>query len=136
MQLDPQRVRFKGKAILVAMRCGASLSSPEAGPFFENLYLAWQAANLPLEAAERWLGDRMPAEFKSLGEPPSWVEEEPAWAFLSDRPMVFLTQCSMDVNNRSASDLSPGETVYLFGLRQVDGELSRMVYRTISQFVD
>jgi hypothetical protein len=48
--------------------------------------------------------------------------------------MVFLKQCSMPENELTSRELSPGETVYLFGGRKAEGGKTRMVYVTVSQY--
>lgn len=50
--------------------------------------------------------------------------------------MVFLSQTKMNDDPVSSSLLSPGETVYLFGVRQSVGKGFKMQYRTVSQFED
>jgi hypothetical protein len=132
--VDEIRVRFKGKAFSVAIRLGASIEDDQAKEYFDTMYSDWTATGLGLDEAAEWLDARMATEFRSLGNPPEWVEDEPAWPFLNGRPMVFLMQCSFDDMEPIRSMLSPGETVYLFGIRsQVEGNFE-MVYRTISQF--
>ena len=132
--MDERRIRFKGKAISTAMRLGASIEDDQASDYFDSLYSAWNATGLTLDEASTWLEARMAIDFRSLGNPPEWVEDEPAWPFLDGRPMVFLMQCTFDDGELSRSLLSPGETVYLFALRSHVGDDLQMGYRTISQY--
>lgn len=134
MTLDKDRIRFKGKAISAAIASGGSLESDAASPFFESLYTDWKASGVSLGASESWLKERLAGVFKSLEHPPVWIEDEPSWPFLDGRPMVFLCQCSMPENGLSSSELSPGETVYLFGARKAENGKTRMVYVTVSQY--
>jgi hypothetical protein len=127
--LDPQRVRFKSKALAAAMALGGSLESPDAAPFFEALYSEWLASATEMSGAEAWLRERLVGTFASVGAAPAWIDEEPAWPFLDGRPMTFLSQTP-------AGPLAPGEVVYLFGARKPRGSGFEMVYRVASQFED
>ena len=133
MTLDKDRIRFKGKAISAAIASGGSLDNESAAPFFEPLYMEWKASGVSLAASESWLKERFVGVFKSLESPPVWIEDEPSWPFLDGRPMVFLSQCSIPESELSSSELSSGETVYLFGGRKTEGGKTRMVYVTVSQ---
>ena len=134
MALDRDRVRFKGKAISAAIRSGGSIEGDDAAAFFDELHREWVASGEPLDAASAWLEDRLCRAFAYLTEPPVWVEGDPSWPYLEGRPMVFLTQCSIEESELAMRELSPGETVYLFGGRITDGGKTRVIYRTISQF--
>lgn len=134
MTLDKDRIRFKGKAISAAIKCGGSLDSEGASELFESLYSEWKASGVTLAASEAWLSERLRGVFKSLREPPVWIEDEPSWPFLDGKPMVFLNQCSIPENDLTSSELSPGETVYLFGGRKTESGKTRMVYATVSQY--
>src|SRR5688500_14784924 len=107
MVLDPQRVRFKGKAISAAIEVGGSLDHPDAAPFFDALYSEWLASGRSLPEAEAWLRERFVEAFPSIAAVPVWVEDEPTWPFYDGKPMTFLVQTPTGV-------LSPGETVYVF----------------------
>lgn len=132
--MDEKKVRFKGKLISAALRKNASVEDSEARGFVDALYSEWVGSGASLDELPAWLDMRLSGEFRALNSPPVWVEEEPAWPFLDGKPMVFLSQTKMDETAISASLLSPGETVYLFGARQVAGRGFRMIYRTVSQF--
>lgn len=134
MALDSDRIRFKGKAISAAIKCGGSIEHEDAASFFDLLYQEWKASGVGLSGSETWLTDRLTGNFKSLGAAPIWVEDEPTWPFLDGKPMVFLCQCSMPENGILASELSAGETVYLFGGRKSENGKVKMTYRTVSQF--
>ena len=134
MSLDKEYIRFMGKAFSAAMRYGGSLEGDGADSFVQDLYSEWKSTSQSLATAESWLNKRLDGVFKSLNEKPEWVEEEPLWPFLDGKPMVFLSQCSMPENELSYKELSPGETVYLFGGRQVKEGKTRMVYVTVSQY--
>ena len=134
MALDPDRIRFKGKAISAAIQCGGSIEHEEAENFFDMLYQDWKGSGIGLSASEAWLIDRLKGIFKSLGDAPIWVEDEPKWPFLNGKPMVFLCQQSMPEHGELAAELSAGETVYLFGCRKTENGKTQMVYRTVSQY--
>jgi hypothetical protein len=134
MALDPERIRFKGKAIAAAIKCGGSIEHEEAASFFEGLYHEWKSSGLGLSASEGWLIDKLKEVFRSLHEAPTWIEDEPKWPFLDGKPMIFLCQCSMPDHGVSEAELSPGETVYLFGGRKTENGKTKMVYRTVSQY--
>lgn len=134
MALDPDRVRFKGKAISAAIKSGGSIEHDEAASYFELLHQEWKASGVGVSGAETWLTERLKGEFKSLGEAPIWIDDEPTWPFLDGKPMVFLCQVSMPEHGEVVSVLSPGETVYLFGCRKTDNGKTKMVYRTVSQY--
>ncbi len=134
MKLDPDQIRFHGKAITIAMHYGGSLDGSDASTYVDKLYSEWKSNDLSFGQVEIWLKDRLSDVFKSLDAPPVWVEEEPAWPFISDKPMVFLNQCSMPDNTLSNQELSPGETVYLFGGRKTESGITTMAYKTVSQF--
>jgi hypothetical protein len=136
MALDQDRIRFGGKAIDAAMKYGGSLSVDPASAFFESLYSEWKASGSSLQESEAWLRQRLSGVFKSLENPPVWIEDEPSWPFLDGKPMVFLNQCSMPENALTARELSPGETVYLFGGRKTESGKTRMVYTTVSQYAE
>ena len=126
MALDPQRIRFKGKVIVAALACGASVDSADAAPFVEALYSEWSSTGAPISSVEAWLQSRLAGEFQSVNAPPTWVEEEPSWPFLAGQPMTFISQSRV-------GHLSPGEVVYLFGSRRERGTGFSMVYRVVSQ---
>jgi hypothetical protein len=134
MALDQERIRFKGKAISAAIKCGGSIENNEAGSFFDSLYQQWKETGLPLASAEPWLLDRLRNTFKSIGSPPKWIQDEPTWPFVDGKPMVFFGQFSMEDDEFSNRELSPGETVYLFGGRKTEGGKTRMTYCTVSQY--
>ena len=135
MALDRDRIRFKGKALSAAIRCGGSIEHDDAGPFFDNLYAEWQGSGLSLDASEGWLDERLKDAFKCVERAPEWVdEEEPLWPFIDGKPMVFLAQCTMKDDELGREELSPGETAYLFGGRKHEDGKVRMTYTTVSQF--
>lgn len=134
MSLEIEKIRFEGKAITAAMRLGGSLEDREAAPLLENLFAEWKNLKLPLASTEAWLGKRLAGMFKFVGAPPAWIEEEPAWPFIDGQPMVFLTQCSHPKQGALSSELSAGETVYLFAGRRTAEGKTRLEYRTVSQF--
>lgn len=133
MNLDRDAIRFKGKAMKVAIDLNGSLSGEEAASFLDQLYLEFQA-DKSQRAPEAWLRTRLSTAFRSVAEPPAWVEDEPSWQFYQGIPMVFLTQTTIPENDFSKDYLSPGETVYLFGIRQPVAGGYKMIYRTVSQF--
>ena len=136
MALDRDRIRFKGKVVSAAMRQGGSLERQESAPFFEMLYSEWVEKGLTLDGANVWLDNRLRGAFESIAQPPVWIEDEPSWPYLSGKPMIFLTQCTIAESELSVRALAAGETVYLFGGRETAGGKTRMVYRTVSQFAD
>jgi hypothetical protein len=127
MTIDAQRIRFKGKAISAAHAFRGSVEGADAKPFIDALYEQWLSTGQQLSEVERWLLDRFSDEFKYTNEPPQWVENEPSWPFLNGKPMTFISQCTV-------GELSPGETVFLFGARQPKGKGFEVIYRVISQF--
>ena len=127
MSLDPQRVRFRGKALVAAHAALGSLDGPDAAAFFESLYSEWVALRKDLSEAPTWLATRLASEFKAVGPAPRWVEEEPSWPFQDGKPMTFISQAAV-------GELSPAEVVYVFGARRPRGSGYEMVYRVISQF--
>lgn len=134
MALDAEQIRFEGKAISAAMKLGASLEDKEAAPFLAQLYVEWKKLEIPLASTEAWFSKRLGGVFKFVDAPPKWIEEEPAWPFIDGRPMVFLSQCSHPKEGALSSELSAGETVYLFAGRRTENGKTRMEYRTVSQF--
>ena len=133
-QIDPDRIRFSARVRELADDLNASVEGPEAKAFVNALYAAWQQENRPQSEIPAWLKPRLQNAFRSLAEPPRWVEEEPDWAFHNGQPMVFISQTTLDDSEVSQSSLSPGETVYLFGTREPEGTGFRMVYKVVSQF--
>lgn len=136
MKLDPNKIRFNGKLISASHAVGGSIRSPDADAFASGLYEEWVLTGDPLERCPAWLRTRLQGCFQSLNEPPSWVEAEPDWPFHNGLPMVFISQTTMGSHEPSASRLSPGETVYLFGARSPEARGFRMVYKVVSQFAD
>jgi len=132
--LDRDRIRFKGKVISAAIRQGSSLQGEESAPFFEMLYSEWVGSGMTISGADAWLDNRLGGAFESIAQPPMWIEDEPSWPYLSGKPMIFLTQCTIAETELSIRALAAGETVYLFGARETAGGKTRMVYRTVSQF--
>jgi len=137
MELDRDRIRFKGKVGSAAIRKNASVDDPEAKIFVDQLYKEWKAMNKPIEEADSWLDKRLDGIFLSLKQGPVWVEAEPTWPFMDGKPMVFLSQVRMDDSAFSKTALSPKETAYLFAGRQPAGKDGfKLVYRVVSQFED
>jgi hypothetical protein len=134
MPLDAEQIRFEGKAISAAMKLGGSLEDKDAALFLAQLYAEWKKLEIPLASTEAWFSKRLAGVFKSVDVPPIWIEEEPAWPFIDGRPMIFLSQCSHPKEGVLSSELSAGETVYLFAGRRTTNGKTRMEYRTISQF--
>lgn len=134
MAVNADLIRFEGKAISAAMKLGGSLEDKEAAPFLAQLFAEWKKLEIPLASTEAWFMKRLGGVFKFVEAPPRWIEEEPIWPFIDGRPMVFLSQCSLPKEGALSSELSAGETVYLFaGRRTVSGK-TRMEYKTVSQF--
>ena len=134
MSLDAEQMRFEGKAISVAMKLGGSLEDKEADPFLRQLFIEWKNLEIPAASAETWLNQRLAGMFTSIDVPPSWIEEEPVWPFIDGRPMIFLTQSTHPKVGALSSELSPGETVYLFAGRRTKDGKTRIEYRLVSQF--
>ena len=135
-QIDPDRIRFGSRVRELVDELNASVEGPEAKAFVDALYALWQQENKPQSEIPAWLKPRLQNVFRSLAEPPRWVEEEPDWPFHNAQPMVFISQTTLDDSEVSRSSLSPGETVYLFGAREPEGTGFRMVYKVVSQFSD
>jgi len=133
MTKDTEFIRFKGKLIVAAMKHNGSIER-EAADFVQQIYSEWRASGNELGECERWLENRLKNVFLSLGDQPKWVEEEPNWPFYLGKPMIFISQVTMDMSNLSKEHLSPGETVYLFAAREPYMKGFNMVYRTVSQF--
>ncbi|MBL8812984.1 MAG: hypothetical protein JNM43_22645 [Planctomycetaceae bacterium] len=129
-----EKMRFEGKAVSAAMKLGGSLEDKEAAPFLDRLYNEWKELAIPLASTEAWLSKRLGGTFKCIGSTPVWIEDEPAWPFIDGKPMVFLSQCSHPKEGSLSSELSAGETVYLFAGRRTTNGKTRMEYRTVSQF--
>jgi hypothetical protein len=69
-----------------------------------------------------------------LAAPPDWVEDEGAWQYHGDQPMVFITQADVGVNKSGSEPLSPDAVVYLFGIREpAEGGGFRVIYKTVVQ---
>lgn len=134
MNLDKSRIRFMSKAISVASQFGGAIDRDEAANFFDTIYSEWTASNLSLEKTEAWLKDRLSNAFQSIGHPPVWIEDLSSWPYLDGKPMVFLCQCTMRSNELTDRELSPGETVYLFGGRKIAGDKIWMEYKVVSQY--
>ena len=134
INLNAEQMRFEGKAITAAMKLGGSLEDKEAASFLEALFAEWKTLEMSLASPDAWLSQRLAGVFRFVDVPPAWIEEEPAWPFIDGRPMVFLSQCSHPKDGALSSELSPGETVYLFAGRRTKNGKVRIEYRTVSQF--
>jgi hypothetical protein len=126
MALDPQRIRFLGKAIGAAHRLGGSVEGDAAEAYVSALYQEWLGTGLALDQAPSWLAARMVNDFGHTSEPPTWVEEEPSWPFFEGKPMVFVSQAS-------AGALAPGTVAYLFGARTPYKSGFKVIYHVVTQ---
>ena len=132
--IDPDRIRFGGQVRKTVDKMNASVEGAEARPFVDMLYAEWKQAGKPENEITTWLAARLQNVFLSLAAPPRWVEEEPAWPFHQGKPMVFISQITIDDSEVSQTSLSSGETLYLFGAREPEGTGFRMFYKVVSQF--
>jgi hypothetical protein len=123
------------KAIEIAERYGGSVAISSARPFVDKLYAEWRDSGSSQQELAAWLNSKLQHAFASVTVPPKWVESEPLWAFHEGRPMVFITQA--DISSQlvgGGEPLSPGEYVYLFGLRVSSENGLTVVFKTLSQF--
>ena len=130
MTIDKQRLEFGAKAIQVAEKVGGTLGTGESRPFVNKLYAEWQATGQSPKQAAAWLEQRLRNAFVSVGEPPRWVEDEGAWLFHGDQPMVFVSQADVGAGR---VPLSPNGVVYLFGIREPVQDGFQVIYRTVVQ---
>ena len=131
--LDKTAMRFQARVMTLAQeRFGASCEGRDAEPFLEQVYRDYVAAGSP-ERLEEWIERRLQGVFLSIGDPPRWVEDEPAWPFFEGRPMVFVSQTSLKKNIITEKDLTWDEEVYLFGIRIPLSKGYRVEYRVVTQ---
>lgn len=128
-------IYFMSKAMGVAKQFGGTVAVAEAKPYLTQLYEDWKHSGVPFGAVIPWLTERMKVAFQSIGDPPVWVEDEGTWGFHGARPMVFISQADVGVAKAGVDPLSPGEHVYLFGIREpVERSGFEMINTTLTQF--
>lgn len=134
MVMDKEKLRFEAKAISAATKLGASLEDKDAVTYLDLLFEEWKKTGGASVDVSNWLLKRLEGAFKSASTPPDWIEEDFTWPFLDNKPMIFLIQFSHPKSGPLAEELSAGETVYLFAGRKSEDGITRLVYKTVSQF--
>ncbi len=139
MGSEKEFVQFVAAMIDVAEeRFNASCVGEEAEAFQKRVYGDYLDAGKP-QNVKKWLEERLKSEFVSVTEPPVWVEDEPAWPFENDRPMVFIAQLSMEKNPVNEQYLAYDEDIYLFGCRVPSPHVPgthEVKYRVVVQYRD
>lgn len=135
--MDKERIKFHSNMIVIAEKdFRASCSNEEADAFVDRIFKEYKDAGTGCEA-EKWLRERLKSEFLWIDKPPQWVEDESAWPYLDDKPMVFLRQFSIPKSPMTEEHVGANDEIYVFGLRtEVKGEGSathRVEYRVVVQ---
>lgn len=132
-KFDKAAMRFQAKVMSIAIEhFDASCEGPEAEPFLDKIYENYVKAGSP-DNMVGWIKEQLKDEFLSVGEPPRWVEDEPAWPFLEGRPMVFVSQTQLERNDVTENHLTHGQVVYVFGARVHLDRGYRVEYRIVTQ---
>lgn len=130
---DVRWIKFRGAMNTIAMEVySASTSHLEADLFAEEIYREFCSRQINDEAMESWLTERLKYSFLSVGAPPKWIFNEPTWAFLGEKPMIFINQYSLPENEITKNCLFSDVVIYTFGARtpsKYGGE--ELVIRTI-----
>jgi hypothetical protein len=129
---DRDKIRFHSKVMAIAREVGGSVNGEDARPFVDALYEAYQKDGTP-KAVEVWLRHKLAQAFKSVGQPPRWIESESGWAFNNGAPMVFIHQVDLVRNEVTETSLGYDQTVYFFGARQPVPDGFELVYKTVTQ---
>ena len=129
-----ERLQFGGKIQRVAEEDLAAsfsrLSEPASTAISDRLYAEYVEAGTPRNWRQ-WIRERIEPMFLCAGDRPNWVGGTPMWAFLNDKPMVFIRQFTLGSGPVETTALSDGLTLYLFGLRVPTETGQRLEYRVV-----
>lgn len=136
MPSDLSKHKFKSLASALAEEeLSASFDDDRDDSLQEYLYAEYLAAGSPPDA-KRWLRAELATLFKSMGPRPHWIRRFQSWPFLRGRPMTFIGQLTVPLNEVSETSLSPCCVLYLFGSRVPYPDIPdswEMQYRVVEQ---
>jgi len=129
-----ERLKFGGKVQRVAEEDLAAsfseLSEPNLMALSDRLYANYEKAGSPRNWRQ-WIKEQLEPMFICVDERPNWVGNTPMWAFLNDKPMVFIKQVNVGNGNVENSAIAPNVVLYLFGIRVVNEHGWSMEYRVL-----
>jgi len=130
---DKERIIFLSRMIgVVAKECNANCSNSEADGFVDYVYRHYTDAGSPKDC-NRWLKSFLKDAYLYVTQPPIWVEEEPAWPYANNRPMIFIGQLSIPKTVVSEASLTWDTELYVFGHRVPCESGFRVEYRLVEQ---
>ena len=117
MQIDPEALKFSGKAQRIAEEEFAATFGGDTGNrLMDRLWAEYVQAGKPRTVRE-WIRARLTSVFPAAGERPRWVGGVPQWPWLDGKPMVFLRQFPIGTTPVEQSLSFPPFVAYVFALR-------------------
>jgi hypothetical protein len=77
------------------------------------MWKAYVKAGKP-KNVKQWLRDQLAPYFKSVGEPPKWIDNEPQWPYIGGKPMTFIAQVQVPEHTLADGTKTSASVVYLF----------------------
>jgi hypothetical protein len=88
-------------------------SSLESENFFRHLLTQYAEEADPANISQ-WLQEQITKYFIAVGERPKWIQN-PEWPFADGKPMIFVGQIDLSVQNEVVSKIYHDDTsLYLF----------------------
>ena len=91
----------------------------------------FKAAGSP-RTKRKWLRPRLAELFTWFESPPEWIEQ-PMWPIPNGKPMTFIRQFPVEINDVAATRLAPDTVLYVFGSRVEVQHGWEMHYRVVEQ---
>ena len=93
----------------------ASFSGDEGTALMNTLYAEYKADGSPKQK-RKWLRERLPTLFPCVGARPVWRQKYgvPSWPFYNGKPMLFVQQFDVPINDISVHYKVATQTVYVF----------------------
>ncbi|WP_081299588.1 hypothetical protein [Gilliamella sp. wkB112] len=125
---------------IASKKFSASTATKGAEPFEKKLFNEYKLSypeKLSKKSLKEWITKRLENEFKCIGEKPKWKDES-EWCYLEGEPMVFITQYSIPVSDKTRkTGLALGDTFYIFGGKIINRDDTwEQKYKIIIQDID
>lgn len=120
----------------------AGINSAESELFLKRIYGEYLQASMPApeiswiksvpKKIRVWMTDILNDNLLYMNEKPEWVRE-PAWRFIDDRAMIFISQVEFDDNEIMNENLSSGDVIYIFSSKKKVEDGWELIIKMVKQ---
>lgn len=120
----------------------AGVAHEEAEQFVNKIFNLYKQSGLPMPNIDwihkvpahvkKWMKTILGKELHYMTDRPIWLHEE-SWRFISEKPMIFISQVEFVNNETMDNNLSTDDVLYIFAGREETNDGWELIIKIVKQ---